>query len=164
MQRLSLSRMIDPQQQQKRKKQRRNLNFSAISSLSGFTSVTLVLLFSQFSVSSFDFCVFFLPCSLVFSRTVRIFHFSHLFRSFPLVEGPNPDTFSRIRFSDFLRTYSASAAAEAAAATAWRHCEALVGGLGRFFLVQVVTSLSLAEHALTGRRYLFCRSTIALFQ
>ena len=69
-----------------------------------------------------------------------------------------------VRFSDFLRTYSASAAAEAAAATAWRHCEALVGGLGRFFLVQVVTSLSLAEHALTGRRYLFCRSTIALFQ
>ena len=38
----------------------------AIFSLPVLTSLTLVLFFSQFSVTSFDLCVFFYPCSLVF--------------------------------------------------------------------------------------------------
>ena len=98
-----LSRMIGPQQQNKPKKQKRNLICSAIFSLSGFTSLLFVLLLSQFSVASFDFCVFFHLWSLVFYSIVRIFHFFLIFRSFPLVEGPHSDILSRTRFSVFLR-------------------------------------------------------------
>ena len=58
LQRLSFSRMIGPQQQQKHKKQQRNLIFNDIFSLSGFTSLTLVLFFSPFSVASISVSFF----------------------------------------------------------------------------------------------------------
>ena len=90
--------------QKKPKNKKRNLTFPDIFSLSRNTSLALLLFFSQFSVTSFDFYVIFHPCSLVFCLSFRASQIFLFFGSFLLVEGPNPDILSRIRFSVFPRT------------------------------------------------------------
>ena len=57
---LSLSRMICPQHKKPKDKKKRNLTFPDIFSLSRYTSLSVLLYFSQFSVASFDFCVIFI--------------------------------------------------------------------------------------------------------
>ena len=76
---------------------------SAIFSLSGFVFLTFVLLFSQLSVASFDFCVFFLSVFSSLFIAFNEFSIFSFFWSFPSVEGPHSDILSRTRLSVFLR-------------------------------------------------------------
>ena len=121
LQGLSLSRTIGPQQQKKHKLEDSDffcylltfrLHFFHIRPT--FLSVLrcivrLLCLFSSvFSSSLFNFSNF--PVSPLF------------FRSFPLVEGPNSDILSRIRFSVFLRIpFGVSSSSSSSSITYCRH-------------------------------------------
>ena len=91
-------------------KKEENLISLDIFSLSRYTSLVILLFFSQFSVALVDFCVFFHPFFYLLLAFSSILFF---FQLLPLAEGPNSDTLSRIRVSVSLRIYLASAAAAA---------------------------------------------------
>ena len=97
---------------QKRQKRGYLFTFNAHFSSGHHTSCLSVL-------SSISVC-FLHPCSLVFRQSFQVSQIkkqiSFFFRSVPLVQGSNPDTLSRIRFSVFLRTESDRFGLTAAAA------------------------------------------------